>query len=142
MTLLMYVFPLLVVHENNCFMSCFLFSCFFLRGCRAVFENAHSWQIHVTIIHLNALLSLLTCEQCRGPLILHFSVCLCVGAHVTLWICASGLDSIILRSSLTSFDICAVFLLPVWQPEASKMPFLNILKRTTLSQLPDLHASC
>lgn len=41
-----------------------------------------------------------------------------------------------------SFDICDVFLLPMWQPEASKLPFLNILKRATRPRLPDLHASC
>lgn len=116
LTLLMYVFPLSVVHERNCSTSCFiflflLFFRLFLQSSRAMFENSHIWRIHVTITNLIALLFLLTCERVLE---------------------LRSLDSIIPSSSLTSFDICAVFLLPVWQPEASKPPFLDILKRTTL----------
>lgn len=116
LTLLMYVFPLSVVHERNCSTSCFFscfccFLCLFLQSSRAMFENSHIWQIHVTMINMIALLFLLTCERVLE---------------------LRSLDSIIPSSSLTSFDICAMFLLPVWQPEASKPPFLNILKRTTL----------
>lgn len=88
-----------------------VFLCLFLQSSRAMFENSHIWQIHVTMINMIALLFLLTCERVLE---------------------LRSLDSIIPSSSLTSFDICAMFLLPVWQPEASKPPFLNMLKRTTL----------
>lgn len=109
LTLLMYVFRCQWSMKGTprpvFFSSCFCcFLCLFLQSSRAMFENSHIWQIHVTITNMIAL----RVVELRS------------------------LDSIIPSSSLTSFDICAMFLLPVWQPEASKPPFLNILKRTTL----------
>lgn len=123
MTLLIYV-----SHLSNCFcVSCT--SCVFFLS---VFENNR-----VTIIPFNRLLFLLICEQHWGTLILRLGVCLdsvhrgFAPSHV-----------LFLPHSGRSFDIGGVFLLPVWQPEALKPPFLNILKRTTHSRLPELHASC
>lgn len=56
----------------------------------AVFENNHTWQIHVTIIHFNSLLSFNLWAILR-----HFdtqiSVCVCERAHILYCVCQSVL---------------------------------------------------
>lgn len=112
--------------------------CFFLScgGNWTMFENNHS-----LIIHFNGLDSLYFVSNAEA--LWYFEkVCKCVQACThTVCVCASGLVSItrdqlsetgvdsrstgltLTASFWKSFDICAVFVLPVWQPGASKPPF-------------------